>query len=530
MGSKQRFFQLPWPAGGLSEHLAYANQEQATKDSPATTVDCANVRNYDPTTQRLRGAQRAGITKYLSSQVNSSNFVQHITQVVSSIGVTGPTGMSVRTSLGLAVAGGTVKSFTSSGFGSTTSGSGALDSTFPYLNSAQIFGVVYFVDGANYKKWTASTDTVSSWTASAGTIPSNGANKPRLICAWRGRIVVSGIVGDAQNWFMSAVGDAGNWDYNPTPTVETMAVAGNNALAGQCEDVINSLMPFNDDLLIMGGDHTIWQMTGDPAAGGRLDLVSDITGIAFGTAWCKDPSGLLYFFGSHGGLWVMTPGALPQRLSANRIEARLASVDLSTSVVRLAWDDRSQSVYIFITPVAGGDTTHYVYDTRNRAFWPDTFSNDGHNPTTVRLMQGDTAAERILLLGCRDGYLRYVDLEAKSDDGTAISSYIWMGPLTGPSGYNLKLRQMDMLLGQDSDPIRYEVYDGASPENAYKRGIERFSGTWQPGRNRPELRTCSANAMFVKLMSNTLGNAWQFEQLTLAAETLGRQGSRVFTQ
>ena len=34
-------------------------------------------------------------------------------------------------------------------------------------------------------------------------------------------------------------------------------------------------------------------MTGDPAAGGRLDRVSGITGIAFGRPWCTDPAGVL---------------------------------------------------------------------------------------------------------------------------------------------------------------------------------------------------------------------------------------------
>lgn len=529
MAQPQKPTDLPWPLGGLSEHLGYSDQERTnsyTRQLP-TTVSCQNVRNYDPTTGRARGAQRAGHTKYLAAPVNGSNFVQHVNHIELPASISGT---SVRTLKGLAVAGGNVVSFTSAGFGATTGGMAALDSSFPYLDSAFSFQKLYFVDGANWKVWDAASDTVSAWSESTGNaLPTDSGNLPRLICNWRNRCILSGIKSDSQNWFMSAQGDFTNFNYGAKPITEGMAVAGNNAPAGKCADTITALIPYTDDLLVIGGGHTVWQMSGDPMAGGRLDCISDITGIAFGKAWCRDPAGLVYFWGSRGGLYAIAPGSsVPQRLSFNRIENRLAQIDLSTNVVRMAWDDRSQSVMIYVTPIAGGATTNYVFDTRNQAFWLDSFATTGHQPSAVCVLEGDTPTSRVLLLGCMDGYLRYLDVSAGSDDGTAISSFVYFGPLQLGGGGNVRLHELQAVLGASSGPVDYAVYDGASPEQAFLKSAPRFQGRWKSGRNKSDQRWASAQTIYLKLGSTALGNAWQFESLTAMLQGIGPSASRAF--
>ena len=37
-------------------------------------------------------------------------------------------------------------------------------------------------------------------------------------------------------------------------------------------DTITSMCPYNDDILIFFGDHTIYMMRGDPLANGQIDL------------------------------------------------------------------------------------------------------------------------------------------------------------------------------------------------------------------------------------------------------------------
>src|SRR6202020_709199 len=118
--------------------------------------------------------------------------------------------------------------------------------------------------------------------------------------------------------------------YNPVPYVATAAVAGNNSTVGVVGDVVTALIPYSDDLLIFGGDHTIYIMTGDPAAGGQIDLVSDAIGMAFGIPWCKDPYGTVYFFSNRTGIYTLVPGQAPVRISQN-IEQILFGIDTGTN-------------------------------------------------------------------------------------------------------------------------------------------------------------------------------------------------------
>ena len=514
----EEYTNLHFPFGGVSEHDAYSRQWDGT------CVDARNVRGYDPATGRLRGGQRAGHSKYVATNFGAA--IQHIQQIAVSTAYSG-SGASARSVTAIAVAGGTVKTFTSSSVSTATSGSGALSSTFPWIDSAVNLGVVYFVDGANAKKYTASTNTVATWSASAGSLPSNGSDLPRLICTWRGRIVLSGLVGDGQNWFMSKVGDPTDWDYGPATTTQIQAVAGNNTDAGKCPDIINSLIPYRDDLLIFGGDHTIYQMTGDPAAGGSIDLVSDITGMAFGKAWCKDPRGAIFFFGSRGGLYVYAPGQGVEKLSSKKIDERLSQIDLSTTVVKLAWDDRQQYVMIYCTPVDGSATTHYVYDLRNNAFWLDEFADADHSPLSVMAFDGDDPGDRCLMLGCLDGYVRKVDTAAKSDDGEAIDSYVWLGPFQGSSG-QIKLRETRIALGGDSGPVSVDIHRGDSPESAFQSKAFNSFGV-VAGNEIARSVGANGQALYLKLSNSCVGQSWAYESGQIRMEVSGSaSGRRVF--
>lgn len=508
--------EIAWPLLGVSQHSGFSHQDRGT------CVDARNVRNYDPTTGRLRGSQRAGHTKYVATRPNGANFIQHLQHVELTQSVSGT---SVRSILGMAVAGGNVYSFTSGGFTLATSGSGALSSTFPYLDSTVLFQQAFFVDGTNYKLWDAASNTVSAWTASAGSLPISGSDTPKLICTWRGRIVLSGMKGDSQNWFMSALNNPLDWNYSPALITEAQAVAGNDAPSGKCADTVNALIPYNDDLLWFGCSNSVWQMTGDPMAGGRLDLISDVTGIAFGQAWCKDPYGTIYFFGSRGGLYMSVPNAPPQRISYDKIEPLLANVNLATNVVRLVWDDRQQTVMIYVTPIAGGPTTNFAYDTRQEAFWVDSFSTATQQPSAVHIYAGDNPIDRVVLLGCLDGYVRFIDHSATSDDGAAIASYIWLGPISG-GNQKLRLRELRGVLGQGSDPVGVEIWAGNSAEAAYSSPLARMSGSWRSGAN-PALRSGAvANAMYVKLSNSDLGKAWQLESVFADVSALGKAAGR----
>lgn len=521
---------LAFPVAGISD-LEPVFKQNRDFSRPTTAYDARNVRGYDPKTGRLRGAQRAGHSRFLTDQHSGSNFIQHITHITTTSAWSGSGSYAMRSTQGVAVAGGNVATFSRGGsFTTATSGSSALSSTFPHVDSAELFGILYFVDGANVKKYTASSTTVATWTPSSGSLPGSGSTRARLICTWRSRIVLSGLSSDPHNWFMSAIGDPLNWDYGATVT-EGKAVAGNNADAGLCADIINTLIPFNDDLLIFGGDHTIYQMTNDPMAGGRIDRISDGIGMAFGQSWCKSPEGIIYFFGSRGGLYAMAPNNPPALLS-NNIGYRLKSVNLSTNIVRLAYDVEFEAVMIYITPLGGGTTTNYVFDTRQKAWWADTFIDDDLNVTATHVYDGDDPADRVVLLGCLDGRIRRIDSSTSWDDEALtheMDSYVWLGPYMSNGRAPIRAKETKLYLGSNTDDTAVSVayHKGYAAEEAFT-STATFSHTTTDTDKYVERQRVMGQVLAVKISSGTDGKHWSYERGTMIADELSQAAGRMF--
>jgi len=514
-------FDMPWPVKGLVESTGYETQPDGT------TVDCQNVRAYDPGTGRSRGGQRAGLTKYASARTADGK-VQDIGQVVARDVPGSQAEVGARTVTTYAVTNGTVAKVTTSGFTTASGGSSALSSSVPAVFSAELFGVVYFADGASTKQWTASTNTVATWSASSGSLPVDSSNEPRLIETWRGRIVQSGVSTDPHNWYMSAVGDARNWNYSPSTPTATMAVAGNNADAGKSPDIINAMCPYNDDILLFFGDHSIYQMTGDPAEGGRLDLISDNIGAPFGRPYCKSPEGIVYFFGSRGGVYQMQPGSPPQNITENAIQERMNTYNANTTLVRMVWSDRERGFYEFLTPLGGGVTTNYYYDVRNQSWWPDKFGNNDHNPISVHTFDGDAAADRTVLMGGQDGYVRRFDYDTPSttDDSTAIDSYVKLGPINLQNRPKIMLTEIKAALGTGSNDVALNVYTGETAEAAAASSTSQLAATVSAGRNKSERRRAVGHDMFIKLQNNTNSQSWSYEFLGVELNSFDGPTSR----
>lgn len=417
-----------------------------------------------------------------------------------------------RTLQPVAVSGGNVYRFAPSAATLVANGTDALSATATTIQSTVFFQDIYFADGVSEKYYQGSSGSIQTWTASAGSLPGDtDGNRPRLIATWQGRLVQADLYGDKQNWFMSAVGDATDWDY--AGTAVTSAVAGNNAEAGKNPDIINALIPWSDDLLLFGGDHTIHRLTGNPLEGGVIDLVTDTIGIAWGSAWCKDPSGVLYFFGSRGGVYRMSPGGVPQKITSRVIDERLADINLNSDLVRLLWNDRVQGVHVLVSPiVASRNTLNYFYDVRNDAWWVDVFANTNHNAVAAHVLDGDKPSDRVLLLGGRDGYLRSLDHDSLDDDGTAIDSWALLGPIQQESGDPIALTQLSGVLGAGSADVTYSLNAGDSAEDA-RWADDAYTGTWSSGRNNSVRRKTTGHAMFVRVRNTAADQSWALERI-----------------
>lgn len=341
-----------------------------------------------------------------------------------------------------------------------------------------------------------------------------------LLAVWGGRIVLSGLETDPNNIFMSAVGDPFDFDYSPNTQTVQQAVAGSvTAGYGKNPDIVTALIPYTDDVLLIGGSHSIRKLLGNPAEGGLNINVTDVTGIAYGKAWCQSPEGVVYFFGSRGGVFKIDPeNGLPSKLTALTIDERLADLDLGTTVVNLQWDDRVIAVRVYITPNDGSATTHYVWDVRNEAWWPFSYANASHNPMAVHLMSGNTAADRRLLEYGQDGYVRNVDVDAKSDDGSPIESFVYLGPFSA-----MMFVEITATLSENSNNVTWGICSASSMEQALDVA-PRQTGRFKAGRNACQWPRAFIEQGYLRLSAT---GPWALESLTVAVEKVNETTNRV---
>jgi hypothetical protein len=435
---------------------------------------------------------------------------------------------SPRDTKNLAVVAGTIKSFTTAAIATPTGGASALDSAAQYISSALLFQKIYYADGVSYKVYDPKTDTVSDYESdSAGTIP----KRCKLIESWRGRIVLARSPDDPQNWFMSEKDDPLNWDFFPPVPNEVQAVAGNNSKTGLVPDIVNSMVPYSDDVLFFGGDKSIWQLSGDPAEGGRLDLMTDITGMSFGRPWAKDPNGVLYFFGSRGGMYRMVPGRAPERISMNRIERRLQEVDLSTNYIRMAYNYRDEGIHIFQMPFSGTGAvvSHWFYDIKHDAFWEDEINSASVNPTSVFVLDGDAVGDRIMILGCADGFVRDWDEDATDDSDVSgtnipIDWLVTLGPITDEQkSWNVQLSGLTVVMDNSYDGGRYEYFAAEEPDSI---GAVKRTGELQAGMNPPKWDRTSGAYGWVRLRNSAESQRGALERAYIHVHPAG---DRVFS-
>ncbi len=422
----------------------------------------------------------------------------------------------------LAIGGGLVKRYSADG--STTISSAELESSPKYVESTTLFEEVFITDGSKYFYYDPREGELQELvsTSTGGIPPFN-----RLITNWRGRLVLARSADDPHNWHMSALGEPRDWDQFPPVITATQAISGNNARAGRVPDIINSLIPYNDDLLIFGGDRSIWRLTGDPMAGGQMDLISDITGMAFGRPWAKDPEGRIYFFGSRGGVYVMSPAGQIERLSQRFIERRFQDFDLESYYVRMAWNYIDEGLHVFQIPFGSTNSTqlgHFFWDQKNNAWYQDEINVD-RQPRAIELQDGDQSADRRIVILCQDGGIRYWDRDAKDDDGKAIDARVTFGPysLRG-SDRQLRWKELSVSLSSDQDGCKAQFFSSDSPD---VMGSPTAQMDLAPGRNPVKRMRSRGSYCWLKLRNAAAGQRWAFENAMVKAASAGRKRSRI---
>ena len=503
---------LHFPFAGVDVAEAFSrqpNRPAAFGRYARTTPIGQNVRTFD-SDGRARGGMRQGLTKFIAARPGNTRWVtQNLTTLVlagASPVQPSQLGRDVRL---VAVSQGNVY-YVSAG-GSTWNAAANGTSETPPLNitglmqSAVNNQLLFFADGTNwcyYDPTTGANGTVKTWAATSGTLPVDSAgNTPRLICTWRGRTVLAGLLLDPCNWFMSAVSDPFDFDYAPPlPVPPSAAVSGNVAPQGFTGNPITCLIPYSDDRLIMGMNSKIAVFNGDPNAGGQIDIVTDSIGIVGGDAWAMDPEGIVYFFSNLVGVFRFVPGSQPERIS-HSIDNLLHDIDTGEYNIALQWNDRYEQLHVWVTLLSTTlATTHYVWEKRSNSWWQDTFANPDHNPLCRVSFDGNEAADRMALIGGFDGYIRSVSSGATTDDGTDIVSEVWVGPFLTKFNDSVMLQQAQGVLGEDSGDVNYEIYVGQTAEEALASTAV-ASGTWTAGRNHTDYVKRAGYAAYIRITS-----------------------------
>jgi len=366
--------------------------------------------------------------------------------------------------------------------------------------------------GRGPKIYDPKAKTLSHLTASSGKAPLGST----CVVRWRDRLVWAG---PGHAYFMSRQGDPLDYDYGADGEDAQRAVSATLAEAGVPGEPITALMPFTDDLLIFGCENSLWVLRGDPALGGQRDMVSATVGVLTGDAWCYGPNRELYFLGKQGLFRLAADSLTPEPL--NDMWGRRLGRDVDSNLydVMLSFDSRELLINVFMTAHDVRYTDlHATVDARTGALWPLRFG-DGTSafitsaePTSVCYSNSPIPGEAGVILGCRDGALRYFRDVFENDEGDEIVSSVEIGPLMMGAGREGMLMKMLATLGDRSGSVRFHVRGGHSGEEAFL--AEHFaSSAMIAGTNRWWTTRLAAGA-FIVALSNEEERSWQIENIS----------------
>ena len=397
-----------------------------------------------------------------------------------------------------------------------------------YQQKLYIANYSYTDAGQVPKIYDPSAGTVSTWTATDGTLPTRCA----LIARYSDRLVLARQYQNQHLWYMSRKGDPLDWDYTQLALGDNgSAISGANSDASAIGKPITALIPFGDDYMVMGCESELWVMRGDPAFGGQIDNISRNIGIIGGFAWCRTPEGGLLFVASDG-LYYLGPGAqmVPETISREKLPNELLNVDLRQVNLTMSYDTENRGAWIFMHAIQGGQSTSWFFDWENKAFWPMTYPG---TQEATRSWYVYTPAVRGVLMGCADGYIRKHSSGTTSDDGTALGSYVEIGPIR-LAGSEYDEGKLIEIVGTPhygaGGTVTWTVKAAKNAQalyNAVSGAVDTRTGTWTPsvdgsGLNVKDRQRIRGGAVVVRL-EETDSAPWGIESVLATIEASGKQ-------
>ena len=407
-----------------------------------------------------------------------------------------------------------------------TSSIGLLSDGSPFTGLLTYRQKVYGFDGMKYVVFDPKTGKAEEWKADgAGEIPFGA----KLGCVWNGRIVLARTPDDPHNLYMSERGNPLGWDRSPPVLTPLSAWSGDSSgtLHFKAHGLVNCLIPLRDDLLLVGQDSAVHRLTGDPGGQGQLDLLMEGEGLAFGRCWAQGPGGTAYAKGTNGGIWRFRGDGSFDRISLGWVEKRLQEINLAYYDVEMAWDFRQEGLVVVVVPkdVGGRIVEHFFWDGLNESWWPDRFSDASLQPTCISTLDADSADDRVVIIGCEDGYVRYSNPEDANDGGQRIVSEVVLGPYNLKGQGRVSLSKLEMVLASRYEGCLVEVFAtdvadfGAAGSPVYSGEISSGYVGWLAAR-------ATGNHLWIKLSNGAQDERWALEEATMIGRRAGRRRVR----
>ena len=161
-------------------------------------------------------------------------------------------------------------------------------------------------------------------------------------------------------------------------------------------------------------------------------------------------------------------------------------------------------------------TTHWFWYARLEAWSKTVFADPNHSPSCVTVFDGDSYTDRAILLGSPDGYVRKINQDSATDDGTAMVSYGVLGPCAA-DGVRIVLAEIQATVDAGSAPVLYEVSGGDTPEAAFDKLDGTFvgDGTLTPGRTATHNPRTGGRYIYIRIGTVTATTPWSIENLRL---------------
>lgn len=364
----------------------------------------------------------------------------------------------------------------------------------------------------------AATFTILAATAGKGQVPTGCP----LIWCFADRIFLAGAAHEPQVWYAARKGSAGlDWDLTQTDVGRAISSTDDTG-AGSIGLPITAAWTASDDNCVMCSKTSIHVMRGDPVTG-QFDTVDNRVGVVGPGAFTQGPGGETYFL-SRDGMYMLPPGesGKPTPISRNRLPLELIDVDTNLYDILLMYNQRQQGVHIWMSYKTGVPVSQWFLDIARGAYWPESYSTS-HEVFSAMALQVNTISQSELLLGCRDGYIRRFNQSSQTDDGTAITSYCYIGPamLSGNDYQNGICLELEMICDRDSGPIDYTIYTGETNEDAISSSAHSYGRVQSPGLSYRIRPMAGGGSMVVKL-ANGGTRPWVLERMFGMIESRGR--------